>query len=84
MQDAKVFCSNLIYILKFLVSVLSFLTVARAALLRERRASEVQTKEITIGRTELTSLYIAGALLSLIGLFVTAVILWRGHGHKEK
>lgn len=82
MQDAKIFCSNLIRILNFLVSILSFLTVTHATLIRERRASAVKTKEITIGHTQLIPIYILGTALSMMGILVTTVILW--HRYKGK
>lgn len=82
MQDAKTFCSNLIRILNFLLSVLSFLTVARAAMVGERRAAPVKTKEITIGHTALSPLYVLGAAASVLGLLVTAVLLWRWYRGK--
>ena len=82
MQDAKTFCSNLIRILNFLLSVLSFLTVARAAMVGERRAAPVETKEITIGHSEISPLYAIGAAASVLGLLVTAVLLWRWYKGK--
>ncbi len=82
MQDAKTFCSRLIRILNFLLSVLSFLTVARAAMEGERRAAPVKTKEITIGHTELSPFYALGAAASVLGLLVIAVLLWRRYKGK--
>ncbi len=82
MQDAKTFCSRLIRILNFLLSVLSLLTVARAAMVGERRAAPVKTKEITIGHTELSPLYALGAVASVLGLLVIAVIFWRRYKGK--
>ncbi len=82
MQDAKTFCSRLIRILNFLLSVLSFLTVARAAMEGERRAAPVKTKEITIGHTELSPIYALGAAASVLGLLVIAVLLWRRYKGK--
>ncbi len=82
MQDAKTFCSRLIRILNFLLSVLSLLTVARAAMVGERRAAPVKTKEITIGHTELSPFYALGAAASVLGLLVIAVLLWRRYKGK--
>ncbi len=87
MQDAKVFCSNLICILRFFVSVLSFLSVARVALAREKRAESVKEsakmKEITIGKRDvLTPFILFGAVLSLLGVVALAFYLW--HSGKEK